>query len=170
MPVIAYLVITASSESTAAETADLYNYIATGLFAAAALTDFLDGRLARATGTVSEFGRVLDPLADRIFISGTILALTFAGRLPILGVALIVARDIFMVLEYKALESRGVNLRVSFLGKVYTAVLMVAVVMCMAEVGPWDILFWLGVAGSLLTGFYYTLKGLAQMTRIEPGA
>ncbi len=140
---------------------------ATIIFAAAAFTDFLDGRLARATGTVSEFGRTLDPLADRIFISGTIAALTIAGRLPLIGVALVLGRDIFMILGYKVLGSRGFKLRVSFLGKIYTAVFMLAIVLAMLDIGPWQILFWFGVAGSLLTGLIYTLKGLSQMTRVN---
>ena len=159
VPVIVYLVLKSDDGSSTA---------ATLIFLGAALTDFFDGRLARATGTVSEFGRMLDPLADRIFISGTVLALMIAGRLPIIGVALIVGRDIFMILGYKVIGSRGVKLRVSFLGKTYTAILMLAIVLCMADRGPWLILFWIGVAGSLLTGAYYTLRGLAQMTRVEP--
>ncbi len=141
---------------------------ATIIFAFAAFTDFLDGRLARATGTVSELGRILDPLADRVFISCTIAALTIAGRLPIIGVALVVGRDIFMILGYKVLATRGVKLRVFFLGKTYTALFMLAIVLCMADWGPWEIFFWIGVAGSLLTGLLYTLKGLSKLTEVKP--
>ena len=158
VPAIVVLVLRAEDGSSTA---------ATIIFAAAAFTDFLDGRVARSTGTVTEFGRILDPLADRIFISGTIAALTIAGKLPITGVALIVGRDIFMILGYKFLESRGTKLRVSFLGKTYTAVLMLAIVLAMMGRGPWEFLFWAGVAGSLLTGLLYTLKGLTRLTRVN---
>jgi CDP-diacylglycerol--glycerol-3-phosphate 3-phosphatidyltransferase len=138
---------------------------ATVLFFGAALTDFIDGLLARGTGTVTELGRMLDPLADRIFISSTILALAITGLLPPVGVALVVARDIFMILGYKMLMTRGVKLRVSLLGKSYTALIMMAILLAMAgiklgsvEIGWW--LFWVGVAGSLLSGAFYLSKGL----------
>jgi CDP-diacylglycerol--glycerol-3-phosphate 3-phosphatidyltransferase len=141
---------------------------ATAVFLVAALTDFLDGQLARRAGAVTEFGKKLDPLADRLFISGTILALTVAGVLPLVGVILVVARDIFMIVGYKVAEARGARLRVSFFGKAYTAVLMVAIVLAMAgieinglQVGLW--LFWAGVAGSLLSGVAYAIGVISQL-------
>ncbi len=141
---------------------------ATVVFLLAALTDFLDGQLARRTGAVTELGKKLDPLADRIFISGTIIALTIAGVLPWQGVVLVVGRDIFMILGYKLLTGRGFELRVSFIGKFYTAVLMIGVIMTMpgievagisiGHIGLW--LFWAGVAGSLISGVVYTVRGI----------
>jgi len=161
VPVIVYLVLRSEDGSST---------VATLIFAAAAFTDFLDGRMARATGSVSEFGRILDPLADRIFISGTVIALTLVETdpLPLIGVALVVGRDIFMILGYKILGARGFKLRVNFLGKVYTAILMAAIVCRLAGWWPWEILFWTGVAGSLFTGAIYTFKGLAKMTETRP--
>jgi len=145
---------------------------ATIVFLIAALTDFLDGQLARRTGAVTEFGKKLDPLADRIFISGTILALTVAGVLPLFGVILIVVRDIFMIVGYKLAEARGARLGVSFFGKAYTAVLMLAIVLAMAgieaggvQVGIW--LFWAGVAGSLLSGAAYAISVLSQLRSMK---
>ncbi|MHB9053187.1 MAG: CDP-alcohol phosphatidyltransferase family protein [Thermoleophilia bacterium] len=158
VPAIVVLVLQSGDGSSTA---------ATIIFAAAAFTDFLDGRIARSTGTVTEFGRIFDPLADRIFISCTIAALTIAGKLPILGVALVVGRDIFMILGYKFLGSRGMKLRVSFLGKIYTAIFMLAIVLAMLGWGPWELLFWIAVAGSLFTGLLYTLKGLTKLTRVN---
>ncbi|MDO8735789.1 MAG: CDP-alcohol phosphatidyltransferase family protein, partial [Thermoleophilia bacterium] len=158
VPVIVLLVLDAEDGSSTA---------ATIIFATAALTDFLDGYLARATDTVTEFGRVFDPLVDRIFICGTVAALTLAGRLPWQGVAILIARDIFMILGYKILGTREINLRVTFLGKTYTALLMAAILMCLADIGPWLVLFWMGVAGSVITGFMYTVKGLAKMTEVN---
>lgn len=123
--------------------------------------------MARATGTVTEFGRVFDPLVDRIFICGTVAALLLADRLPWQGVAVLIGRDIFMILGYKVLGMRDIKLRVSFLGKTYTAVLMLAILMCLADLGPWLVLFWIGVAGSLFTGAMYTAKGLGRLTEVR---
>ncbi|MHB8793806.1 MAG: CDP-alcohol phosphatidyltransferase family protein [Thermoleophilia bacterium] len=158
VPAIVLLVLRADDGSSIA---------ATIIFAGAALTDFLDGRMARATGTVTEFGRVFDPFVDRVFISGTVAALMLADRLPWQGVVLLIGRDIFMILGYKVLGTQDIKLRVTFLGKTYTAVLMAAILMCLADIGPWLILFWAGVAGSLVTGAIYTVKGLAKLTEVR---
>ncbi len=149
--------------------------IAMAIFLAAALTDFLDGRLARLTGTVTELGKSLDPVADRIFVGGTIIALTVSGRLPVPGMALIAVRDISMIVGYKLFKRRGVIIRVSRLGKTYTAVLMLAVTMALADIGPgrwhaavfgiWPWLFWAGVGGSLLTGAAYLSKAFKSLPR-----
>lgn len=161
VPVIAYLILTSADGSS---------WLALAVFAAAAFTDFLDGFLARRTGTVSELGKVIDPLVDRIFISSIVLALAWRGLLPVVGVALIVSRDILAIIGYKLLEGRGIRLRVSLLGKAYTAVLMAALVAAMAgvtigdgaaQLGFW--LFWAGVAGSLTSGALYAYKAVSLL-------
>jgi CDP-diacylglycerol--glycerol-3-phosphate 3-phosphatidyltransferase len=141
---------------------------ATVIFVAAALTDFLDGLMARRTATVTELGRVLDPLADRLLIGATVISLTIVGALPVVGVALVVARDIFLVIGYKLLERRRVVIRVSMIGKSYTALFMVAIVATMAGIELAGInlglvLFWLSVAGSLLSGAGYVARGLSAL-------
>lgn len=156
VPFIFYLLVTADDGSSRA---------ATVIFIVAGLTDFLDGLFARTTGSVTELGKVIDPAADRILISSTIIALTISGSLPIIGVALVVARDILMILGYKAIERRGVTMRVSLLGKGYTALFMAAIVAVMAgiEVGERDIglwMFWASVVGSILSGISYTARGI----------
>lgn len=142
--------------------------VALVVFAAAAFTDFLDGVIARRTDSITDLGRKIDPLADRLLISCTIIALAIAGVLPAIGVILVAARDLFMIIGYKLLQRRGVAVRVSFLGKTYTALFMVAIVVAMLgfepggfRLGWW--LFWLGVAGSLITGIGYALSGLSQL-------
>lgn len=141
---------------------------AMAIFLLAAATDFFDGLLARRTNTVTGIGRKADPLADRLLISGTIIALAIKGSLPAVGVALVAARDLFIIVGYKWLEERGVVLRVSAVGKTYTAMLMVAILLSMAGVeisgvrpGWW--LFWAGVAGSLVSGALYAAGGILHL-------
>lgn len=155
-PVIIYLILTSESGSSKA---------AAVLFVVAALSDFFDGFLARATGTVSQIGKVLDPIADRVMIGGVIVALAVTGSAPAAGVALVILRDIFMAIGYKALERRGIKLRVSYIGKSYTALFMIAIVSLMAgiklagvEIGLW--LFWIAVAGSIISGAGYASRGI----------
>lgn len=98
---------------------------AVGLYALGAISDFFDGAIARATGSVTELGRLLDPLADRIFIMALALALVARGTMP-LWVALVVAgRDVAILALWPYLERRGVQrIRVNFTGKVATAALL----------------------------------------------
>ncbi len=152
------------------------SFAATVIFLLASLTDFLDGQLARRTGSVSETGKILDPLADRILIGAAVIALTIKGLLPVAGVALVVSRDIVLLFGYKLLERRGVVVRVSRLGKSYTAILLAAIVAVMAGFAPggYDIglwLFWVGVTGSLLSGALYVMEGVSRLRaeRIRPG-
>lgn len=143
------------------------------IFLAAAFTDLIDGNLARLTGSVTELGKSLDAVADQVLIGGTIIALTISGRLPLPGIILVAARDIFLIVGYKLFRRRGVVIRVSKLGKTYTVVLLLAMIMALASIGRqhwyaalfgiWPWLFWAGVAGSLLSGVAYTLKAIREL-------
>ncbi len=163
MPAIFLLVLKSGGASNAAF----------AVFLAAALTDLIDGNLARLTGSVSELGKSLDPVADQILIGGTVIALTITGRLPLPGIVIIAARDIFLIAGYKLFKRRGVVIRVSKLGKSYTVVLLLAVIASLASIGAqhwyaaifgiWPWLFWAGVAGSLLTGIAYIAKAFHEL-------
>lgn len=66
-------------------------------FVAALLTDWFDGKIARSTNTISAFGKVLDPIADKILIIGTLIALIRSGlRIPLWGIFLIIIRELLM--------------------------------------------------------------------------
>lgn len=96
------------------------------LYAAGAWTDFFDGYIARRLGQVTELGKLLDPLADRVFIVALAVALVARDRLPG-GVALaIVVRDLVLLSAFPLLERRKVErIPVSFVGKTATAALLV---------------------------------------------
>jgi cardiolipin synthase len=92
-------------------------------------TDWVDGLVARRTGQVSELGRILDPLADRLALAAGIVALAVRGVFPPWAAALIVGRDAAVLLVGAAvLARRGLRIDVRFLGKVATFSLMVSVV------------------------------------------
>jgi cardiolipin synthase len=95
------------------------------LYGAGAWTDFFDGYIARRLGQESELGRLLDPLADRIFIVALALALVAVGALPWWLTALIVARDVVLLSLWPLFERRGVGrIQVNFTGKTATASLL----------------------------------------------
>jgi cardiolipin synthase len=98
------------------------------LFAAVVATDWVDGTIARRTGQVSEIGKVLDPVADRLALASGIVALAIRGVLPVWAAALIIARDAVVLLAgLVVLMRRRVRIDVRWIGKVATFSLMVAV-------------------------------------------
>jgi cardiolipin synthase len=95
------------------------------LYAAASWTDFFDGYIARRTGTVTELGRLLDPLADRVFIAALTVVLVIEEVLPLWVAIAIVGRDVLILGLYPFVH-RGTlqRIRVNFVGKTATAALL----------------------------------------------
>jgi CDP-diacylglycerol--glycerol-3-phosphate 3-phosphatidyltransferase len=139
-------------------------------FAAAAVTDQLDGYLARRWHVESRFGTVADPLADRLMIGTAAVLMLATGRIPILAAVVILARDVALVLGYRLLAPGGFELEVTGLGKAATWVLYaaLALVLVTAEGTTWPIvLLWLGVALSLGAGAHYGLRAWRQLRARE---
>ena len=137
-------------------------------FAAAALTDQLDGYLARRWQVESRFGTVADPLADRLMIGTAAILMLATGRIPILAALVILARDVALVLGYKILSPGGYDLEVTFLGKTATWVLYASLgfVLVTSEGTTWPIvLLWIGVALSLAAGVQYALRAWREVAR-----
>ncbi len=131
------------------------------LFGAAAATDQVDGWLARRWRAQSEFGRIADPLADRLMISVAAVLLWVDGRLPWPAALLVLSRDLLLVLGYKLLAPRGVRVDVTWVGKAATWILYLALalVIVTAEGTDWPLwIFWLGVALALVAGVQYALR------------
>ena len=97
------------------------------LFSLIAATDWIDGAVARATGQVSELGKVLDPVADRLAIAAGLIALVIRGAFPLWAALVILARDVVILLAGVVLARRGVRIEVRYLGKVATFTLMLAI-------------------------------------------
>ena len=97
------------------------------LLAVSAFTDYLDGKLARRWHQISRLGQILDPLADRLYIFSTIVALTLREIVPLWFAVLLVGRDVFLAFLVPALRRRGLTvLPVHFLGKAATFCLLYA--------------------------------------------
>jgi cardiolipin synthase (CMP-forming) len=96
------------------------------LFAVAASTDWLDGQIARRTGTVTEIGKAIDPLVDRLLIASGVIGVYLLGRLPLWTVVVLLARDVYLLGGASILARRRIRaLKVSFIGKLTTALLLV---------------------------------------------
>jgi cardiolipin synthase (CMP-forming) len=143
-----------------------YSWAAALLFAAAAITDQIDGFLARRWRVESRFGKIADPLADRLMIDAVVICLWLEERLPLAAVAVILARDILLVGGYKLVVPRGYEFEVNFLGKVATWILFAALAFTMVtrEGTDWPLwLFWIGVAVALAAGAQYLLKARREV-------
>jgi cardiolipin synthase len=133
------------------------------VFAAAGITDQLDGWLARRWHVESRFGTVADPLADRLMIDTAVILLWYHDRLPWPALALILVRDAVLVAGYKLIVPRGYELSVSFLGKAATWVLYAAISLMMVTSAGTDfpyVLFWIGLGLAMAAGVFYVVSAL----------
>jgi len=95
------------------------------VLAVSAVTDWLDGTIARATGQISRLGQLLDPLADRLYIATTLLALAIRAIIPWWLVIVLLGRDLVLAVVLALLKRRGITgLPVHFLGKAATFCLL----------------------------------------------
>lgn len=130
-------------------------------FGAAALTDQVDGYLARRWNVESRFGAIADPLADRLMIGTAAVLMVATGRIPILAALVILGRDVALVLGYRLLSPGGYELEVTFVGKAATWVIYAALglVLLTPKGTTWPIvLLWIGIALSLGAGVQYGLR------------
>ena len=138
------------------------------VFGAAGVTDQIDGWLARRWHVESAFGKVADPLADRLIIDAAVVLLYLADRLPWPALVLIVGRDVVLMAAYKLVVPRGYDFEINFLGKVATWVLYasLAFTMVTSPGTEWPLgLFWAGVAVAALAGTQYLLKATREVRR-----
>ena len=105
------------------------NVIATALFIAAAITDWLDGYLARRLNQMSAFGAFLDPVADKLIVVSALLALLYLNRVDMIVALIIVGREIAIsaLREWMAKVGQAKSVAVAFIGKLKTVFQMVAI-------------------------------------------
>jgi CDP-diacylglycerol--glycerol-3-phosphate 3-phosphatidyltransferase len=135
------------------------------VFGAAAVTDQIDGWLARRWRVESSFGKVVDPLADRLMIDAAVILLWHAGRLPWIALA-IPARDIALVAGYKLVVARGYDFSVNLAGKVATWLLYtsLAFVMVTRAGTDWPLwIFWTGVGLAVVALVGYLRKARREV-------
>jgi CDP-diacylglycerol--glycerol-3-phosphate 3-phosphatidyltransferase len=132
--------------------------LAAGVFALAALTDGLDGYFARSRDSVTTFGKLMDPLADKLLITAALLALVSLNRLAPWIAMVIIAREIAVTGLRAIAAERGLVIAASWLGKLKT-VLQIAAVIALIAVDPspfWvDLLVYAAVAVTIVSGADY---------------
>jgi CDP-diacylglycerol--glycerol-3-phosphate 3-phosphatidyltransferase len=144
-----------------ADPTPVHRWWAGGLFLLAAGTDWVDGYLARRLNQVTDLGKFLDPLVDKLLVLAPLLALVGMGRVPAWGVFLVLARELTIAgwRVNPAFQSQAVP-GANRWGKAKTVVQIVAVTLLLLPLtGPWPGIaiacFWLAVAITWISGVLY---------------
>jgi cardiolipin synthase len=155
-------------------------WLAAALFAAACITDYLDGHIARSWSQMSAFGRFLDPIADKLLVAAVILMLVSSGRvvgLVVLPALIILCREILVSGLREFLAGLNVGLPVSRLAKWKTLLQMVALgFLIVGDAGPAGFPtrligeggLWVAALLTLVTGYDYLQTGLRHMAAQPP--
>ena len=135
------------------------------VFGIAAITDQIDGFLARRWRVESSFGKIADPLADRLLIDTAVILLWHAGRLP-WAALLIPLRDVLLLAGYKPAVERGYSFEVNLLGKAATWLLYASLGFTMVTdkgtVWP-RVIFWIGFGLALAALVAYVWKARREV-------
>lgn len=115
-------------------------WIALAIFIVASLTDFLDGHIARKYHLVTNFGKFMDPLADKLLVCSALICLVELSRIPAWIVILIIARE-FIISGFRLVASdNGVVIAASYWGKFKTTFQIVMICLMIADLEPLQIL------------------------------
>lgn len=114
--------------------------IAGGLFVVASLTDFLDGYLARSRNLVTDFGKVMDAIADKVLVNGLLIILAYDGFISVAIPVIIITRDIFVDSFKMVGGKKGNAVAASYLGKAKTMCMMIGMSLTMFYNLPFELI------------------------------
>ncbi len=142
-------------------------WIALALFIAASLTDMLDGHIARKYHLVTNFGKFMDPLADKLLVCSALICLVDLGRIPSWVVIVIIARE-FIISGFRLIASdNGVVIAASYWGKFKTTFQMVMICLMIADLEPLRLLtaavMWIALALTVVSLVDYLVKNKSVM-------
>jgi CDP-diacylglycerol--glycerol-3-phosphate 3-phosphatidyltransferase len=149
--------------------------VAAGIFGVASLTDWLDGYLARRRGQITTLGQILDPLADKLLISATLVSLVQLDLVQSWMVAVIISREIAVTGLRNLAYSRGLTMPASGLGKIKMASQVTAILLLILGWERWPALLglgqgamWVVLITALMSAFdYYQGFQRAMLSRSE---
>ena len=126
-----------------ADLGEWQKWAALAVFAIASITDLLDGKIARKNNLVTNFGKFMDPVADKLLVSSALICLTSMNLIPAWVVIVIIARE-FAVSGFRLVAAQqGVVLAAGIWGKIKTTVQMIMIIVLIASL-PGDVFYWIG--------------------------
>ena len=146
------------------------NYIAVAIFIVASLTDMLDGKIARKYNLVTNFGKFMDPLADKLLVCSAMICMIEMGKLPAWIVIVIIARE-FIISGFRLVASdNGIVIAASYWGKFKTVFQMAMIIVLIADFGGvFDIiaqvLIWIALALTIISLIDYVVKNKEVLTQ-----
>jgi CDP-diacylglycerol--glycerol-3-phosphate 3-phosphatidyltransferase len=154
----AFLIVALSSK-------DGHDALAVVLFGVIGWSDYLDGFLARLTGQYSRLGALLDPVVDRLLIVSGMVVCWHFGLLPRWAIAVVIVRELFMLVASRYGLSRGVDIQINWAGRLGVAPIAGAPFFAMAGV-HWLalIMLYVGMALGLLAAVLYVRRGAREIS------
>lgn len=140
--------------------------IALAIFVVASLTDLIDGKIARKYNMVTDFGKFMDPLADKLLVCAALIALVETGRIPAWAVIVIISRE-FIISGFRLIAAdNGVVIAASYWGKFKTTFQMIMVCLMISDLGAmfvWirvltDVIMWVALALTVISLADYIVK------------
>ena len=146
----------------------LFRYVAAAIFIAASLTDLLDGKIARKYGLVTNFGKFMDPLADKLLVCSALICLTELKQLPAWMVIVIISRE-FIISGFRLVASdNGIVIAASYWGKFKTTFQMIAVILLIFNIPALavvtQICVWIALALTVISLVDYIMKNHKVLT------
>lgn len=137
-----------------------FSQIALILFLVAALTDIIDGYVARSFSRITEFGKRADPFVDRILVASALITMAYKGMIPLWGLFLILLRDLYLTVGFLLLKEKSrKELSVTTAGKLTTFCIITSIITILAGIEPLGFyIFYIGALMSIISGVHYTIK------------
>lgn len=146
----------------------MLRYAAAAIFIAASLTDLLDGKIARKYNLVTNFGKFMDPLADKLLVCSALICLIELKEIPAWMVIVIISRE-FIISGFRLVASdNGVVIAASYWGKFKTTFQMIAVILLIMGIdsirGTTDAFLWIAVVLTVVSLADYIVKNHKVLT------
>lgn len=143
-------------------------YVAAALFIIASLTDMLDGKIARKYNLVTNFGKFMDPLADKLLVCSALICMIELRELPAWMVIVIISRE-FIISGFRLVASdNGVVIAASYWGKFKTTFQMIGVVLLIFNIPALStlttIIVWIALALTVISLVDYIVKNAGVLT------
>ena len=144
------------------------DYIALAIFVVASLTDLIDGKIARKYNLVTNFGKFMDPLADKLLVSAALIGLVELKRIPAWVVIVIISRE-FVISGFRLVAAdNGVVIAANYWGKFKTVFQMIMVCLMIADIPQLqlltDIVMLIALALTVISLVDYLMKNKRVMT------
>lgn len=146
-------------------------YIALALFCVASLTDMLDGQIARKYNLVTNFGKFMDPLADKLLVCSALICMIEQGKIASWMVLIIIARE-FIISGFRLVASdSGIVIAAGIWGKLKTVAHMVMIILLIADIQipiiqtVTDVIVWIGLALTIISLVDYVVTNREVLTK-----